>query len=124
MKLKCRNCDESFANLPDWRQHNRDKHYESADFDLETEDSDNIPKVDPTPLLADECKKLLDNQWSIIIYANALGSYTAMATKAPLVNVIDEFEERTGLKTCVLTDDFEPSAALYRLTEKVFGNVV
>lgn len=69
-----------------------------------------------TPKLADECKRLLDNGWSITIYRNQLGSYTARASCG------DRNTGRPRLK--IITDDFEPSQALYRLTEKVFGKIV
>jgi hypothetical protein len=62
-----------------------------------------------TPKLADECKKLLDNGWHIRLFKNELGSYTGIAT--------DKTRQ-------VTTDDFEPSQVLYRLTEKVYGNIV
>jgi hypothetical protein len=65
-----------------------------------------------TPKLADECKKLLDNGWRIQLFRNELGSYTATAT----VRI-------RNAQNHVVTDDFEPSQALYRLTEKVFGRI-
>jgi hypothetical protein len=66
--------------------------------------------VSDTPKLADECKRLLDNGWRIQLFANDLGSYTARATSGGGV---------TGKPIRrVETDDFEPSQALYRLTEK------
>lgn len=58
-----------------------------------------------TPKLADECKKLLDNGWTIELFKNQIGSYTATA------------EHPDGGSE--ITDDFEPSQALYRLTEKI-----
>jgi hypothetical protein len=58
-----------------------------------------------TPKKADDCQKLLDNGWSILLYKNELGSYTADAMNRNDDNVV--------------TDDFTPSQALYRLTEKV-----
>lgn len=63
-----------------------------------------------TPKLADECVKLLDNGWTITLFRNGLGSYTAQA------------EHDKGERE--ITDDFLPSQALYRLTEKVGGNIV
>ncbi len=66
-----------------------------------------------TPKLADECKKLLDNGWRITLWKNSLGSYTARGIHG--INPCQRVE---------LTDDFEPSQALYRLTEKVYGNIV
>ena len=67
-----------------------------------------------TPHLADECKKLLDNGWHIMLFRNRLGSYTARAIT---------MERITKHKASIDTDDFEPSQALYRLTEKVFGRI-
>ena len=64
-----------------------------------------------TPKLADECKKLLDSGWRIQLFRNDLGSYTARCKKTG--------EPEVGF----ITDDFEPSQVLYRLTEKVFGNI-
>lgn len=72
-----------------------------------------------TPKLADECKKLLDNGHRIVLMRNrVLGTYTAIAVPPgkPLRHQRPD-EAQT-------TDDFEPSQALYRLTEKVFGNIV
>lgn len=72
-----------------------------------------------TPKLADECKKLLDSGWIVTLWKNDLGSYSATATRAMLTpDALDNIHERQ------ITDDFEPSQALYRLTEKVFGNTV
>lgn len=66
-----------------------------------------------TPRNADECKRLLDNGWEIRLFKNQLGTYTTEA-----------FPHKPGAQNIVDTDDFEPSQALYRLTEKVFGNIV
>lgn len=74
-----------------------------------------------TPKNADECKKLLDNGWAIVLFGNGIGSYTAIAVAphdAECLDAVPKFESR-------LTDDFEPSQALYRLTEKVLcDNIV
>lgn len=70
-----------------------------------------------TPKNADECKKLLDNGWDIHLFKNDLGSYTALAFRKGDHDTWDDPPEN-----CI-TDDFEPSQALYRLTEKVFGNI-
>lgn len=64
----------------------------------------------------DDCVKLLDNGWKIFLFKNGLGSYSAVATKEGLT---EEF-----IDAGVITDRFEPSSALYALTEKVFGNIV
>lgn len=110
MKLKCRECGELFDILTSWRNHVNREHGGEGDFDLEQEEGDVIPSVEPTPKLADECKKILDNGWQVQLWANPLGSYSAKAINTH--------------GTEVITDDFEPSAALYRLTEKVFGRIV
>ena len=70
-----------------------------------------------TPKLADECKKLLDNGWQIRLFKNQLGSYTGVAKDV-------KNAKRGWSNNVVITDDFEPSQVLYRLTEKVFGNIV
>lgn len=71
-----------------------------------------------TPKLADECKRLLDNGWLVVLVRNDLGSYTAVA-----VNGEQDIEEAMEVdRQC--TDDFEPSQALYRLAEKMLGNIV
>jgi hypothetical protein len=68
------------------------------------------------PTKADECKKLLDNGWTIALFKNGLDSYSAVATRKRVPErVIDDG---------VITDDWTPSKSLYRLTEKVFGNIV
>ncbi len=58
-----------------------------------------------TSRVNDLCK-LLDNHWSIRLFRNRLGSYTAKARNAVTCKV-------------VTTDDCTPEKALYRLTEKV-----
>ncbi len=61
-----------------------------------------------------DVKKLLDNGWCVCIFRNGLDSYTAFATgQEDAVALCEDLEER------LITDDFEPSIALYRLTEKV-----
>lgn len=54
--------------------------------------------------------KLLDNGFRIMLYRNALNTYTASAF-------------REGM-TAEITDDRTPSKALHRLTEKIYGNIV
>ncbi len=69
-----------------------------------------------TPKLADECQKLLDNGQAILLFRSDMGSYTAVAlpqVPQELLECIDTVEDR------FITDDFLPSQALYRLTEKV-----
>ena len=70
-----------------------------------------------TPKHVDDCKKLLDNGWTVALFKNDLGSYTAVAARD-----WQTIEEAMEIESQV-TDDFEPSQALYRLTEKVFGNI-
>lgn len=71
-----------------------------------------------TPKLADECVKLLDNGWTILLFRNDMGSYTAVSCK-PEQTMQDALEAEKQV-----TDDFLPSQALYRLTEKICGNIV
>lgn len=110
MKIKCRECGDLFVNIKAFRSHRTEIHDGSAKFDIHEEPGDFKPNINPTPKLADECKKILDNGWNIQLWANPLGSYSARAMN--------------DHGTVVDTDDFEPSAALYRLTEKVFGRIV
>lgn len=72
-----------------------------------------------TPKAADEVKKLLDNDWTVLLYKNQLGSYTAVALKPG-----DDLDDLPA-DSNQITDDFEPSQALYRLTEKCLtGRIV
>ena len=78
-----------------------------------------------TPKLPDECKRLLDNGWMIVLVKGALTDYTAMAIGRESAN---EVRARRAVNRALqtipdrqLTSDFEPSQALTRLTEKVFG---
>jgi hypothetical protein len=66
-----------------------------------------------TPNQADDAMKLLDGGWSILIFANEMGSYTAVALKGQQKLADAMRNDRQ------ITDDFTPSQALYRLTEKV-----
>lgn len=93
-----------------------------------------------TPKLADECKKLLDNGWMIVLYKNQLHTYSAEAARDGMYQRIFDAlsESNAAIGDCdpkeehakmmehgrAITDDFEPSQALYRLTEKVFGRIV
>lgn len=61
----------------------------------------------------DDAVKLLDNGWRIVMFRNTLRSYVARAVKPK-----SEMEEGTTNEV-VITDDFTPSKALYRLIEKV-----
>lgn len=76
-----------------------------------------------TPKLPDECKRLLDNGWMIVLFGSQLGSYTAVAlnyaNETRAINAVDR-----AIRTIPenqITDDFEPSQALTRLSAKVFG---
>ncbi len=53
----------------------------------------------------DDISKLLDNGWSVTLFRSDLGSYSARAHHPDRRDVV--------------TDDSLPSAALYRLAEKV-----
>lgn len=62
---------------------------------------------------ANDCAKLLDSGFTIQIFKNDIGSYTAVACKGDeLLYDAQEDDSR-------ITDDFTPAKALYRLTEKV-----
>lgn len=70
-----------------------------------------------TPSEANDCMKLLDAGMIILIKKNDLGSYTAVACK-PGEEVSRAMKDRRRV-----TDDFTPSQALYRLTEKFYGRI-
>ncbi len=70
-----------------------------------------------TPKNADACLKLLDNGWTIMLRKNSLGSYTALAIGAG-----QDPDDACELEQQI-TDDFLPSQALYRMSEKMIGNV-
>lgn len=74
-----------------------------------------------TPNNADACVKLLDNGWVVRLFRNWLGSYTAVTSSPSSPSSLNPDGE-TVHKTFE-TDDFTPAQALYRLTEKVFGNI-
>lgn len=78
-----------------------------------------------TPKLPEESKRLLDNGWAIVLVKSALGDYTALA-----IGDASEVERRAlaainralrSIPENQFTGDFEPSQALTRLPEKVFG---
>ena len=78
-----------------------------------------------TPKLPDECKRLLDNGWMIVLLKGPIGDYTAAAISH---RSIEENRAIMAVNKAIreipdnqLTGDFEPSQALTRLTEKVFG---
>lgn len=78
-----------------------------------------------TPKLPDECKRLLDNDWMVVLYKSEMQDYAAVALNPR------QYEQLRAMKAVnrairtipdgQLTSDFEPSQALTRLTEKVFG---
>ena len=78
---------------------------------------------------ADECKKLLDNGWSISIWRNQKGEYTAVAIPPSISEIIVEIEsDEEGEDVVFRTkenwaiDGKTPSEALHGLTESVlFG---
>lgn len=74
-----------------------------------------------TPKAADDVMKLLDRGFTVVLFKNDLGSYTAVAAR-PGEGSLDK-ALRAALRKGHETDDFTPSQALYRLTEKVFGNI-
>ena len=70
-----------------------------------------------TPKNADAIKRLLDNKWCVLLSRNELGSYTAIA-----IGEDQTIEDAAEIERQI-TDDFEPSQVLYRLTEKMIGNI-
>lgn len=68
---------------------------------------------------ADESMKLMDAGYRVLLFKNDLGSYTAIAIKPS-----QDFDEASE-NDRQITDEFTPSKALHRLTEKlVFGRIV
>lgn len=70
-----------------------------------------------TPDSPNDCMKLLDADWRILLFKNDMGSYSAVALK-PGQDLMEAMEHENQI-----TDDFTPTQALYRLTEKVFGRI-
>ncbi len=67
---------------------------------------------------ADECQRLLDNGWTVTLFRNGMGSYTAVASaKGQEIDNAKDVDRQ-------ITDDFSPSKALHRLAEKMIGNIV
>lgn len=82
--------------------------------------------------------QMLDNGWSVRLFRNDMGSYTAEATHDnPVVvaranrkildlvspemrHVVEEFQEDDSIET----DDFTPEQALTRLAYKVHGEIL
>jgi uncharacterized protein YeeX (DUF496 family) len=76
--------------------------------------------ADTTPNKADDVRKLLDSGACVVLYRNELKTYTAVCVRpidlayADIAGVIEEMQDDGPH----ITDDFTPSKALYRLTEK------
>tara|TARA_Y100001951_G_scaffold81934_1_gene70252 strand:- start:121 stop:417 length:297 start_codon:yes stop_codon:yes gene_type:complete len=79
---------------------------------------------------ADECRKLLDNGWSVSIWRNEKGAYTAVAIPPSISEIIVEIgSDEEGDEEMVFrtkenwaNDGKTPSEALHGLTESVlFG---
>lgn len=78
-----------------------------------------------TPARPDEAMRLLDNDWTIVMFKSELGSYTAVS----LNNRRQEDREfhraltraMRNIPENQITDDFTPSQSLTRLAAKVFG---
>jgi len=77
-----------------------------------------------TPNNAHEIQRALDNGWSVKLWKNPLGSYTARAVRAKPGQSKRDRERHGTFNDVVETDDFTPSQALYRLAEKMIGNIV
>jgi hypothetical protein len=64
--------------------------------------------------------KLLDNGLTVVLFKNEMNSYTAVgvtAAASATLGLNDAMER--ALENDEETDDFTPSQALYRLTEKL-----
>lgn len=103
--LTCDQCGMPLDSVEQFLEHREEQHDDDATY-TRTVNGLTLKEVKPMPRRADACKKLLDNGWMIGLWANPLGSYTAQA--------------RNEHGNEITTDDFEPSQALFRLTEKVF----
>ena len=105
-KVTCDVCGEKLDNVPQFLEHREERHDDDATY-TRTINGITLKNVKPASRRADACKKLLDSGWMIGLWANPLGSYTAQA--------------RNQHGNEITTDDFEPSQALCRLTDKVLG---
>lgn len=77
------------------------------------------------PEISDECKRLLDNGWAIVLFKSELGDYSAAAIGRS-TNADKRARKVIGLAVeampeSQITSDFEPSKSLAALPEKVFG---
>lgn len=70
--------------------------------------------MDDKPNVVNDCMKLLDRGRAIVLFRNQLGSYTAAA-----IGVEEAVSATCELPERLITDDFTPSDALYRIVEKV-----
>ncbi len=68
------------------------------------------------PNKADDCMKILDNGHIVILFRSDMGSYTALALSQEECYQFNDLVESVAEGR--ITDDFTPSQALYRLTEK------
>ena len=62
-----------------------------------------------------ELSRLVDNGRAVIVFANALGSYTAAVVPEGLIDRAMESDEAD------ITDDFTPEKAMSRLADKQCG---
>lgn len=73
-----------------------------------------------TAKAADDGKKLLDAGYTIVMFKNEMGSYTAVGISEQDNDAVGlDFGLQEALHRDRETDDFTPSQALYRLTEKL-----
>lgn len=72
----------------------------------------------------DDIKRLLDNGAYVVLFRNGLRSYTTVSLKGQDAADVQEIIDRTPDDGPHITDDFEPSRSLYRLSEKSIGNIV
>lgn len=67
----------------------------------------------------DQVKKLLDRGCMVVVFKNELGTYTAAVVDGVAENEIRDQVEQVDDFALTLTDDFEPTKALHRLSEKM-----
>jgi len=76
----------------------------------------------------DECMKLLDNGWTIQLFANENNKYTAIAIPPDISEAMDGLTEGDGLPIIKardnwIVDESTPAQAMKSLTDSVlFGN--
>ena len=79
---------------------------------------------------SNSCMKLLDNGWTIQIYRNQMGSYTAVALSSAMQKALDDSTpfvdddlfDKALFESRYMVEDKTPLKALTSLTEKIVFN--